>query len=202
MDSVPALPPAHPPVTASQHLASIDRRSTDRFPLAGAYTELVWGPLVGPVGILVARRLCLARLQPGDRSVDLHALAANLGVGNENGSDFVGSNHRIVVALSRAQHYGLIEWSRQRATIGVSGWAPEVPPRLLRRLPAEAEAHHRQMTGALTRGRTAAPPARPLALTTWPAPSRPGGGDQPSALPSQAGPRLADLRVGQRPRSK
>lgn len=178
MDTKPARPRVRAPISAVQQLVELGQRPADRIRLAGPYAELVWGPLVGPVGILAARRLCLALLTPGDRTVNLNALAANLGVGNGEHRDVVGSHHRIVVALHRADHFGLIDWRPEQATIRLSGWAPEVPPRLLRRLPTEAQAHHRHMISPL-RGRAAPPPVRPSFPAEWPAPPAPDIADQP-----------------------
>ena len=139
-------------IDAVQRLVDLDRRPTDRLPLVGPYNELVWGPLVGPTAVLLTRRLSLIRHGPAVGTVDLRALSANLGVGNGDGAEMLGRNHRIVVALTRAEHYGLVEWRAEEATIGVSGWVPEVSPRLQRRLPAEALARHHQILGALSRG--------------------------------------------------
>ena len=152
METEPSAP-GNQPDLASQRLVNIDRRARDRVPLAGPYTELVWGPLVGPTAVLAARRLSLARLQPGDGSINLHVLASNLGVGYSD-AQVVARGRRIVVALARAQHYGLIEWDIEHAVIGVSGWVPEVPPRLLCRLPPEARRHHVQILGTLGTSRT------------------------------------------------
>jgi hypothetical protein len=139
------------PVPAVQRLVDLDRRPTDRVPLVGPYTELVWGPLVGPTAVLLSRRLSLIRHGPATDTVDLRALAANLGVGGNDGAEVLGRHHRIVVALTRAEHYGLLEWKPEDATIGVTGWVPEVSPRLQRRLPDEALARHHQILGALSR---------------------------------------------------
>jgi hypothetical protein len=118
-------------------LVPVERRPNDRVDLLAIYIEEVWCSTIGASGVILARRFSrLLLANPNGTELDVADLAARMGV----------RPARVTATLDRLVRWGFVTVLAD--AIGVSGYAPLVPPARLARLPASVVAAHRLCAGA------------------------------------------------------
>jgi hypothetical protein len=133
-------------------------RSSDMWPLTGPYVEEVWSEILGPTATLLVRRLGRCVDAGPSTRVSVDELGRSLGI----------TGAMVVRALRQLHRHGLITFTPERQSIDVSGFAPSVPPRRLRRTGRASQSRLGKLGGAATSdgpqgGRTGHPRSRPIA---------------------------------------
>lgn len=111
------------------------------FPLNHPYLEVVYGPLLGPTAVLLARALGRALQRAGGPTdVDLRQLARDLGL-QSTGNQVPGERSPLSRAFRRLAHVRLTR-SEEGGVVAVVVAVPPVSPRVLDGLPTAARAAH------------------------------------------------------------
>jgi hypothetical protein len=111
------------------------------FPLDHPYLEVVYGPLIGPTAIVLARALERAvRRSGGPVGVDVRELARELGL-QSSAERSVGPRSSLARALKRLEFVRVARW-KERGVLAVVSAVPAVSQRVLDRLPAVARDAH------------------------------------------------------------
>lgn len=138
-----------PPSGSSVEDASVDAlwltplpcASAPSFALTHPYLELVYGPILGPTAVLVARNLG-RRLEgtSGSISVSVVAIALELGL-RASHDEPLGKQSPVRRAIDRLEHSHLVQWLAHDH-LAVQTEAPVANEHTLARLPeSAAEAH-------------------------------------------------------------
>lgn len=119
--------------------------SAPSFALTHPYLELVYGPILGPAAVLVARnlgrRLAAAT---GPITVSVVAIALELGL-RASHDEPLGKHSHLRHAIDRLEHNHLVQWlAHDHLAVRIE--VPVANEHMLTRLPeSAAEAHHRYL---------------------------------------------------------
>ena len=123
-DSPGDLPSESPRPTQGLHLQPLPPCSDPAFPVLHEYFEVVYGPLIGPASVLLARNLARHVTTAGG-SVTVCPVELSLELGLRASYDEpIGKTSHLVKAIDRLAHYRLVE----RLTTDTLGVAVHVPP--------------------------------------------------------------------------
>ena len=146
------------------------------FSLDHVYFEVVYGPLVGPTAVVLARALGRALERAGGTTeADLRELARELGL-QSAGDRGPGARSPLARALRRLEHIRVTRW-KERGVLAVVAAAPSVSPRVLEGLPVAAQDLHFEYvaTSSPSATRWSLPPGNLADLPTGPGSTRCGG---------------------------
>jgi hypothetical protein len=122
--------------------------STPSFALTHPYLELVYGPILGPAAVLVARnlgrRLAAAT---GPITVSVVAVALELGL-RASHDEPLGKHSHLRHAIDRLEHTHLVQWLAHDH-LAVQTEVPVANEHTLARLPASAAKAHHHFLAAL-----------------------------------------------------
>lgn len=140
-------PDQEPEPTEGLRLRALPAISDPAFPLHHDYFEIVYTPLIGPTGILLARAMA-RHLEDasGPTTVCPIELSHELGIRASN-TDPLGKKSHLVHAIDRLVHDHIITHLGDR-TLGVRTAVPALSSRALAKLPAVARAAHRRVMGS------------------------------------------------------
>lgn len=112
------------------------------FELNHPYLEIVYGPLLGPAAVVLARSLGRRLREEPDGDVDLRLVAQELGLRSQMTREPVGARSTLWRALDRLEHLQVIRLDG--STLRVRQSVPPLALRVLPRLPPRARAAHHQ----------------------------------------------------------
>lgn len=123
--------------------------SAPAFALTHPYLELIYGPILGPAAVLVARNLG-RRLAAASGSVTVSVVAIALEVGLRASHDEpLGKQSHLRHAIDRLEHTHVVQWLAHDHLV-VQTEVPPASEHTLARLPESAvEAHHIFLATAL-----------------------------------------------------
>lgn len=143
----PGDPPGERPRPATGlHLRPLPRCSDPAFPVLHDYFEVVYGSLIGPASVLLARsfarRVAEAR---GEVTVCPVELSLELGL-RASHDEPIGKGSHLVKAIDRLAHHRLAR-HLETNTLGVVVYVPPLTPTALSKLPDSIQrAHGRLLT--------------------------------------------------------
>lgn len=110
-------------------------------PIGGDYFEVVYGPLIGPTAVLLARSLVRhVEAANGDASIPVVQLALEVGV-RASSSEPLGKGSPVARSLRRLSHHHLIIQLGDEV-VGVAARVPLLSDRTVAKLPEAARRHH------------------------------------------------------------
>ncbi|QXC60474.1 hypothetical protein KSP35_19450 [Aquihabitans sp. G128] len=116
------------------------------FPVDHLYFEVVYGPLLGPAAVLVARNLD-RRLATAKGPVMFEAVALALEIGlRSNNLDPLGRRSHLRRAIDRLAHHRLVHWMGP-TDLGLARSVSIVSADALRQLPPAAVLAHQRLVG-------------------------------------------------------
>lgn len=116
-------------------------RGEPSFPLAHAYFEIVYAPLLGPTAVLLARAM-VRHLEAAGGPTTVHPVELALEIGIRASSvDPLGKRSHLVHALDRLAHDRIVTRLSDRV-LGVRLAVPPLSARALEKLPALARGAH------------------------------------------------------------
>ncbi len=123
-DSPGDLPSESPRPTQGLHLQALPPCSDPAFPVLHEYFEVVYGPLIGPASVLLARSLARhVTMAGGPVTVCPVELALQLGL-RASHDEPIGKTSHLAKAIDRLAHRRLVE----RLTTDTLGVVMHVPP--------------------------------------------------------------------------
>jgi hypothetical protein len=142
-------------------LVPLPSECTPAIDVADVYFEIVYGPLVGPTPVALARNLARrARAAREPVLVDFRDVALELGL-RSSSHEPLGASASIVKAVDRLQHRRLLT-ALSDGVLGIYVTVPPLDEHFLDRVPAAAREYHRHYLDDLapTGPSTATPLAR------------------------------------------
>jgi hypothetical protein len=111
------------------------------FPVLHEYFEVVYGPLIGPTSVFLARALARHVASAGG-PVTVCPIELSREVGLRSSStEPLGKNSHLAKSLDRLAHHRLVT-RIDTDTLGVVAAVPPATPRILARLPASTRQRH------------------------------------------------------------
>ncbi len=132
----------------SLRLTPLRQASRLAFPLTHPYFELVYGPLLGPTAVVVARnigRRLMGRTDPLDVCGATLALEVGLRAKSEHP---LGRRSAVRRAIDRLEHQRIVRWLGEY-DLGIFTEVPALGARSLSKLPASARSAHEHFTDVI-----------------------------------------------------
>lgn len=139
-----AAPPPDPPSpTQGLRLRPLPPCSEPAFPLCHEYFEVVYGPLIGPTSVLLARNLARHVIAAGG-PVTICPIELSLELGlRASHSEPIGTTSPLTKAIKRLRDHRLVEHI-DPATLGVVMGVSPLSLRALGKLPESVQRAHNQ----------------------------------------------------------
>lgn len=142
------LPSESPRPTQGLHLQPLPPCSDPAFPVLHEYFEVVYGPLIGPASLFLARSLVRhVTVAGGPVMVCPVELALQLGL-RASHDEPIGRTSHLARAIDRLAHHRLVT-SNGTDALGVVMQVPPVTEHVLRRLPVPARVGHEHFVARL-----------------------------------------------------
>lgn len=143
-DSPGDLPSESPRPTQGLHLQPLPPCSDPAFPVLHEYFEVVYGPLIGPASVLLARNLARhVTTAGGPVTICPVELSLELGL-RASHNEPIGKGSHLAKAIERLAHHRLVA-DLGTDTFGVAVEVPPVRNGLLGRLPDLARQRHGEL---------------------------------------------------------
>jgi len=117
------------------------------FDLGHPYVEQCWGPVLGPSGTMLLRRLPTLWNEQAPASITHEELSRSLGLGAGG-----GAHSRLRHALDRTVRFGLAKWDTDGRDLSVFLQVPALNERQLERLPEWTQGAHGRLLDDHLRG--------------------------------------------------
>lgn len=140
-DSPGDLPSESPRPTQGLHLQPLPPCSDPAFPVLHEYFEVVYGPLIGPASVLLARNLARHVTTAGG-AVTICPIELSLELGLRASHDEpIGKTSNLVRAIDRLAHHRLAR-HLETNTLGVVVYVPPLTATALSKLPDSIRRAH------------------------------------------------------------
>jgi hypothetical protein len=134
--------------TKQHRLVPLPSECAPEIDVAGEYFEIVYGPLIGPTPVALARNLARrARASTGPVLVDFLDVTLELGL-RSSSHEPLGASASIVRAVDRLQHRRLLTVLAD-GVLGIYVTVPPLGEQFLDRVPAAAREFHRRCLDGL-----------------------------------------------------